>query len=134
MFSTKPPGWFYLVATLGLFWNLLGAVAFAAQMMITPEMLAALPEAERALYEGQPRWVLVAFAVAMPVAASWIGAAFGLSGDLLRVGVLESAMPPMITAGAVAAAAKLEPELAAALVGFGIVLSFVSMPLLLGWL
>jgi len=72
--------------------------------------------------------------LAMPVAASWIGASVGLSGDLLRVGVLESAMPPMITAGAVAAAAKLEPELAAALVGFGIVLSFVSMPLLLAWL
>jgi len=42
-------------------------------------------------------------------------------------------MPSMITAGALAAAAGLAPELAAALVGYGIVLSLATLPLWL-WL
>ncbi len=33
--------------------------------MMTPEMLAALPEAERALYENIPMWATVAFALAV---------------------------------------------------------------------
>ncbi|PHS16923.1 MAG: hypothetical protein COA86_11310 [Kangiella sp.] len=40
-------------------------MAFAAQMMMTPEMLAALPEAERNLYENVPMWATIAFACAV---------------------------------------------------------------------
>ena len=45
------------------------------------------------------------------------------------VGVLETAMPPMITAGALAISHRLAPSLAAALVGYGTVLSLVTLPL-----
>ena len=47
--------------------------------------------------------------------------------ELLRVNVLEAAMPSSITAGALAIAAGLAPELAAALVGWGILLSLVTL-------
>jgi predicted permease len=47
-----------------------------------------------------------------------------------QVAVLEAGMPPMITAGALASMAGLAPELCAALVGYGVVIAFVSVPLL----
>jgi predicted permease len=45
-----------------------------------------------------------------------------------RVAVLEAAMPPMITAGAMAILAGFAPELTAALVGYGILLSLLTLP------
>ncbi|MBL0041307.1 MAG: AEC family transporter [Xanthomonadales bacterium] len=45
------------------------------------------------------------------------------------VSVLETAMPPMITAGALAISHRLAPSLAAAIVGYGSVLSLVTLPL-----
>ncbi len=53
----------------------------------------------------------------------------GLSGKAVQVSVFEAAMPPMISAGAIAMMAGLAPRLVAALVGFGLLLSFVSLPL-----
>ena len=47
-----------------------------------------------------------------------------------QVSVLEAGMPPMVSAGAVAAAAGMAPRLVAALVGLGILASFVTLPLL----
>jgi predicted permease len=44
--------------------------------------------------------------------------------------ILEAGMPPQITAGAVAMSMGLAPKLAAALVGCGILFSFISLPLL----
>ncbi|MET0387906.1 MAG: AEC family transporter [Polyangiales bacterium] len=49
---------------------------------------------------------------------------------LLRVAVLEASMPAMITAGAFAMLAGLAPELAAALVGYGVLISLVTLPLI----
>jgi predicted permease len=46
-----------------------------------------------------------------------------------QASVLESAMPPMITAGALAISHRLAPGLAAALVGYGTVLALLSLPL-----
>lgn len=50
------------------------------------------------------------------------------SADVARVLVIESAMPPMITAGAMAMAAGFASELAAALVGYGIVVAMCTLP------
>jgi malate permease and related proteins len=48
---------------------------------------------------------------------------------VLQVAVLETAMPTMITAGALIMAAGIGAELAAAFVGWGLVLSLVTVPL-----
>lgn len=48
----------------------------------------------------------------------------------LQVAVLESGMPPMISAGAVAIGAGLEPKLVASLVGIGLIISLFTLPLL----
>lgn len=41
----------------------------------------------------------------------------------------EAAMPSMVTAGALASAHNLAPRLAAAMVGYGLLLSLLSLPL-----
>jgi predicted permease len=64
----------------------------------------------------------------LPALALGLSLAFGMSGDMLRANVLESAMPSMITAAALAISHGLAPRLAAALVGYGIVLSLATLP------
>ncbi|WP_343653284.1 AEC family transporter [Stenotrophomonas sp.] len=62
-------------------------------------------------------------ALALPL--SWL---LGMQGLMLQANVLESAMPTMITAAALAISHRLAPRLAAALVGYGIVLSLATLP------
>ncbi len=65
--------------------------------------------------------------VLMPLVAWGLVSLAGTSPEVARVAVLETAMPPMITAGALAAMAGLAPELAAALVSWGIVLGVATL-------
>jgi len=67
--------------------------------------------------------------VALPLLALGIARALGAPPLPFRVAVLESAMPPMITAGALATMFGLAPELAAALVGYGVLAAVVVLPL-----
>lgn len=62
---TKPPQAFYWLTGTALVWNLLGVGAYVAQVTMSPEALAALPAAERALYEDVPTWATAAFAIAV---------------------------------------------------------------------
>jgi predicted permease len=55
--------------------------------------------------------------------------AIGSRGLAAEVAILESAMPPMLTAAALASVAGLAPELCAALAGYGIVFAFLLVPL-----
>lgn len=66
----------------------------------------------------------------MPLIAFGILAALGTDLLALKTGVLESGMPAMITAGALAIASGFAPALSAALVGYGIVVSLVTLPLI----
>lgn len=54
----------------------------------------------------------------------------GLENLAVQVAILEAGMPPMVSAGALAIMAGLAPELTAALVGVGILFSFLTLPLL----
>lgn len=64
----------------------------------------------------------------MPALALGIAWAFGMRGVMHDAVVLESAMPPMITAAALAISHRLAPGLAAAMVGYGILLSLATLP------
>lgn len=75
--------------------------------------------------------------VVMPLITVGLLWMVGFDTELVQVTVFESAMPPMITAGAVAIMAGLAPSLSAAMVGYGIIIAFVTLPLcyqLLQWL
>lgn len=54
----------------------------------------------------------------------------GLTGPAIQVSLLETAMPSMVTAGALASIAGLQPRLTSALVGYGILASFITLPLM----
>ncbi len=63
--TSSKPKWFLGIAIFVLIWNLLGVFAYIAQMMMTPEMLETLSEAERTLIENTPAWATSAFAIAV---------------------------------------------------------------------
>lgn len=73
-------------------------------------------------------WGLALKLVLLPGLALALAVALGLSGQLARAAVLEAAMPPMITAAALAVAHRLAPALAVVMVGYGIVLSLLTLP------
>lgn len=80
---------------------------------------------------------LVTKLLLMPALTIGLLWSFGFDSSLVQVTVFESAMPPMITAGAVAIMAGLAPSLSAAMVGYGILFAFLTLPLLyqlLQWL
>ena len=64
----------------------------------------------------------------MPLIALAIAPLLGLTGLRHDAAVLESAMPSMVTAAALAISHRLAPRLAAALVGYGILLSLLTLP------
>ena len=81
------PSWFKIVAIIALIWNLLGVLAFVGQMLITPEMLSALPIAEQELYANTPLWATTAFTIAV------FSGAFGSLFLLMR----KSIATPLLT-------------------------------------
>jgi malate permease and related proteins len=66
--------------------------------------------------------------VLFPLVAWGLSRAFNAPRLLLQVNVLETAMPTMITAGALMMAHGVASELAAAFVGWGLLLSLISVP------
>ncbi|MFH2123224.1 MAG: AEC family transporter [Pseudomonadota bacterium] len=68
--------------------------------------------------------------VAAPLLALAICRLLGIDTLAVRVAIFEAGMPPMVSAGALAIMAGLAPELTAAMVGVGILLSFLTLPLL----
>lgn len=68
--------------------------------------------------------------IIMPLIAFGILFAMGTDPLALKTAVLESGMPSMITAGALAIAAGFAPALSAALVGYGLLISLVTLPII----
>ena len=67
---------FWLIAVLGLLWNLGGAANYIMQM--NPDTVATFPDTHRAIIEGRPAWATGGFAVGV------FGGALGCLLLLLR--------------------------------------------------
>ncbi len=78
MTQTPPPKWYMPAAIAGLLWNLLGCAAYLADVMLSEEALAAMTEAQQAVYAVRPSWAVAATAIAV-----W-GGALGCVGLILR--------------------------------------------------
>lgn len=61
-----------------------------------------------------------------PIIAFGICLLFGWNNQASIVSIMEAAMAPMITAGAIASMAGLAPRLSSAIVGYGILISFLT--------
>ncbi|MBY8821461.1 hypothetical protein K7G82_04105 [Sphingomonas colocasiae] len=76
------PTWFWIVVAVFILWGLMGCWACYSQLTITPEKLAALPDAQRDAWTAQPGLVKFAYVVA-------VGA--GLAGALLLAARMDAA-------------------------------------------
>lgn len=74
----QPPKWFMPVAVVALLWNFMGCAAYLSDVMLKPEDIAKMTEAQQALYAARPAWSVAATALAV-----WLGAA-GSLGLILR--------------------------------------------------
>lgn len=84
-----------------------------------------------------PREDLKPFSVALfiklliaPIIAIIICKIFNWNNEASMVSIMEAGMAPMITAGAIASMAGLAPRLSSAIVGYGILISFVTTGIL----
>jgi predicted permease len=120
----QPPTWL-----AGGLQRLSDALLPLAMLTIGLSVRLSLPREElKALASG----LLLKLAL-MPALATTLVPLLGLHGAMARVTVLESAMPSMVTAGALAIAHGLAPRLAAAMVGYGVLLSLLTLPLWALW-
>lgn len=120
----RPPLVAHLIDVLASLLVPMAMFAVGFQLKLVPSRAVALP-----LAAGLALKLLV-----LPAAAFAIATLAGVDRQIVAVNTLQSAMPAMITAGALAIDAKLAPELAAGLVGYGILIAVVWLPLLAGWL
>lgn len=86
-----------------------------------------------------PREDLKPFSVALfikliiaPIIAIVICKIFNWNNEASIVSIMEAGMAPMITAGAIASMAGLAPRLSSAIVGYGILISFITTGILFG--
>ena len=78
---------------------------------------------------GAASWGLGWKLLLAPLLCWVLGVATGVGGLVLTVGVLQAAMAPMVSAAILADEYELEPTLANTVLGAGIVLSLISVPL-----
>jgi predicted permease len=83
---------------------------------------------------GAVAWGLGWKLLLAPLLCLALGITTGIGGLVLTVGVLQAAMAPMISAAILADEYGLEPALANTVLGAGIVLSLLTVPLLNLWL
>lgn len=120
---SEPPSWI-----AGGLQRLSDALLPLAMLTIGLSVKLTLPREEL-----KPLAAGLALKLALMPALAWaLVPLLGLHGEMARTTVLESAMPPMVTAGALAIAHGLAPRLAAAMVGYGLLLSLATLPLWAG--
>jgi hypothetical protein len=62
--EARPPGWFWILAVLGLLWELFGVAQYLMHVGMLPNTME-MSEAERSLMESSPTWVTGLFAIAV---------------------------------------------------------------------
>jgi len=119
-FWPYPPALVKLLETLGgmLTPLVMTAIGFQLTIRLSPKVMAPL---------GLGLAVKLVIAPLLALLGCRLLGVHGLAAD---VSVFEAGMPPMVTAGALAIAAGILPELAAALISLGMALSFGTLPLL----
>lgn len=59
------PKWFWIVGGIALLWNVMGMMAYFAQVMMSDEAMAKLPAEQQELFRNMPMWVTVCFTIAV---------------------------------------------------------------------
>ena len=75
--DSRPPVWFWVIAVLGLLWELFGVTMYLMHVGVLPNAKE-MSEAERSLMEASPIWVTGLFAIGV------FAGALGALGLVLR--------------------------------------------------
>lgn len=110
------------------------SVLDAVGLTVAPVAMGVLGVRFSLRWSAQIKWAVIgALVVKMVVVPAVLLVAALMVGDIHSVewstSLLQSAAPPMVTAGVVAISAGFEEELVVAIVGVGTLVSFVSLPL-----
>ncbi len=73
-----PTIWFWILAILGLLWNLMGVYAYLIDAYEKDVSMAAYTEAQKEIFINQPTWLTAAYAIAV------FGGALGCIALLIR--------------------------------------------------
>ena len=76
--KTSPPVWFWVISIIALLWFLMNMAAFFMRLLMTDDVIKAMPENQQHLYRNMPLWVNIVFA------GEVFGGALGCVGLLLR--------------------------------------------------
>lgn len=74
----RPTVWFWVLAVLGLLWNLMGVTAYLMEAFLKEEAIATYTDAQKAIFIDQPTWLTAAYALAV------FGGALGCIALLVR--------------------------------------------------
>ncbi len=119
--SAELPGWLHAMLEMTA-----GSLVPVVMVAIGFQLRLTMPSSEwMPLFVGLTLRLIVT-----PMVFIMICMLFGLTGLGVQVSLFETAMPPMVAAGALASIAGLKPRLTSALVGFGILVSFLTLPVI----
>jgi hypothetical protein len=76
--KTSPPVWFWVISVIALLWYLMDMSAFFMRVLMTDDVIKAMPDNQQHLYRNIPLWVNIVFA------GEVFGGALGCVGLLLR--------------------------------------------------
>lgn len=62
--ESKTPAIFWVIAGAALLWNLSGLFACYTDLSMTAEAMAALPDGQREIYQANPMWMKIIYAIA----------------------------------------------------------------------
>lgn len=62
--ESKTPTTFWIIAGVALLWNLSGLFACYTDLSMTAEAMAALPDGQREIYQANPMWMKIIYAIA----------------------------------------------------------------------
>ena len=78
LIDARPPAWFWIVAVLGLLWEMFGVAMYLMHVGVLPNS-SEMSDAERSLMESSPMWVTGLFAIGV------FAGALGALGLVLRM-------------------------------------------------
>jgi len=76
--KTSPSVWFWVISIIALLWYLMDMSAFFMRVLMTDDVIKAMPDNQQHLYRNMPLWVNIVFA------GEVFGGALGCVGLLLR--------------------------------------------------
>ncbi len=127
----KPHFSFWIIAGLGLMWNLMGCLNFITQM--NADAVAKMPELYQLIISSRPLWATLAFGLAV------FGGAVGcilllLRRDMARIALLASLVAILLTVGQTISAVGLAPSTILALLVGAALFWYSSIVYRAGWL